>query len=48
MVKLTQTIRQKPKNCLSVIDDFVGMALKGLITEHPLIHFMSLVLSYST
>ena len=31
MVKHTQTIRrQQPMNSLSVFDDFVGMALKGL------------------
>ena len=32
MVKHTQTIRQLlPTNCLSVFDDFVALALKGLI-----------------
>ena len=31
MVKHTQTIRrQKPMNCLSVFDYFVGLTLKGL------------------
>ena len=31
MVKHAQTIRrQKPTNCLSVFDHFVGLALKGL------------------
>ena len=31
MVKHTQTIcRQQPTNCLSVFDQFVGLALKGL------------------
>ena len=31
MVKHTKTIhRQKPKNCLSVFDSFVGLTLKGL------------------
>ena len=31
MVKHTKTIRwQKPTNCLSVFDHFVGLALKGL------------------
>ena len=31
MVKHTQTIRQQqPTNCLSVLDHFVGLALKGL------------------
>ena len=31
MVKHTQTIRQqKPTNCLSVFDHFVGLALKWL------------------
>ena len=31
MVKYTQTIhRQHPTNCLSVLDHFVGLALKGL------------------
>ena len=31
MVKHTQTIpRQKPTNCLSVFDHFVGLALKEL------------------
>ena len=31
MVKHTQTIRrQKPTNCLSVFDRFVGLAFKGL------------------
>ena len=30
--KHTQTIRrQKPTNCLSVFDHFVGLALKGLM-----------------
>ena len=32
MVKHTQTIRrQQPTNCLSVLDHFVGLALKELI-----------------
>ena len=32
MVKHTQTIcPQQPKNCLSVFDHFVGLALKALI-----------------
>ena len=36
MVKHTQTIRQfLPKNCLSVFDHYVGLALKGL---NPLIN----------
>ena len=31
MVKRTQTIRRLlPKNCLSVLDDYVGLALKVL------------------
>ena len=31
MVKHTETIRRPlPKNCLSVFDHFVGLALKGL------------------
>ena len=31
MVKHTQTIRpQKPTNCLSVFNHFMGLALKGL------------------
>ena len=31
MVKHTETIRrQKPTNCLSVFEHFVGLALKGL------------------
>ena len=31
MVKHTQTIRRLlPRNCLSVFDHFVGLALKGL------------------
>ena len=31
MVKHTQTIRQQQRtNCLSVFDQFVGLALKGL------------------
>ena len=31
MVKHTQTIRrQEPTNCLSVLDHFAGLALKGL------------------
>ena len=31
MVKHTQTIRQLlPTNCLSVFDQFIGLALKGL------------------
>ena len=37
MVKHTQSIRrQQPKNCLSVSDHFVGLALKGLnlVFEH--------------
>ena len=33
MVKQAQTIRQqRPTNCLSVFDHFVGLALKGLKT----------------
>ena len=41
MVKHTQTIRrQKPTNCLSVFDHFVGLALKVLI---QLCHFPSLI-----
>ena len=33
MVKHTQAIRlQKPTSCLSVIDRFVGLELKGLIS----------------
>ena len=32
MVKHTQTIRpQQPTNCLGVFDDFLGLALKGLM-----------------
>ena len=32
MVKQTQNIcRQKPTNCLSVFDHYVGLVLKGLI-----------------
>ena len=32
MVKHTQTTRrQKPTNCLSVFDHFVGLALKGYL-----------------
>ena len=32
MVKHNQTIRrQKPMNCLSVFDHFVGLPLKGLM-----------------
>ena len=32
MVKHTQTIRrQKPTNCLSLFDHYVGLTLKGLI-----------------
>ena len=34
MIKHTQTIRrQKPTNCLSVFDHFVGLVLKGLCVE---------------
>ena len=34
MVKHTQTIRwQQPRNCLSLFDDFVGLALKGWIVD---------------
>ena len=34
MVKHTEIIRgQKPTNCLSVLDHFVGLALKGLINS---------------
>ena len=34
MVKHTQTIRQLlPMNCLSVFDQFVGLALKRLTSE---------------
>ena len=37
MVKYTQTIRrQRPMNCLSVIDHFVGLVLKGLRGIYPL------------
>ena len=35
MVKQTQNIRrQKPTNCLSVFDHYVGLMLKGLIAEN--------------
>ena len=35
MVKHTQTIgREQPTNCLSVLDHFVGLALKDLIVEY--------------
>ena len=35
MVKRTQILcQQKPKNCLSVFDHFVGLALKGLNLIH--------------
>ena len=34
MVKHTETIlRRQSKNCLSVLDDFVGLALKMLILD---------------
>ena len=34
MVKHTQTIRrQKPTNCLSVFDHFLGLTLKGLMAN---------------
>ena len=37
MVKHTQTIRrQKPTNCLSVFEHFVGLALEGLFSVKPL------------
>ena len=44
MVKHTQIIRrQKPTNCLSVFDHFVGLALKGLknmlINPFSMFHF---------
>ena len=36
MVKHIQTIRRLlPKNCLSVFDHFVGLALKGLTIRYP-------------
>ena len=40
MVKQTQTIRrQQPTNCLSVFDQFVGLAFKGL--SHILLDFVN-------
>ena len=46
MVKQIQTIRrQKPTNCLSLFDRFVGLALKGLNPQ--LTHFMLLVSFYT-
>ena len=37
MVKHTQTLRwQKPTNCLSVFDHFVGLALKGTLKSFSL------------
>ena len=34
MVNHIQTIRrQKPRNCLSMFDHFIGLALKGLTTN---------------
>ena len=40
MAKHTQTIRrQKPTNCLSVSDHFVGLALKGLNVNFAKKHF---------
>ena len=40
MVKHIQTIRrQKPTNCVSVFDNFVGLALKGLTLQRYLIYF---------
>ena len=42
IVKQIQTIRrQKPTNCLSLLDRFVGLVLKGLNPQ--LTHFMLLV-----
>ena len=39
MVKHAQTIRrQKPTNCLSLFDHFVGLALKGLNASITLIY----------
>ena len=36
MVKYTPTIRrQKPTHCLSVFDQFLGLALKGLSKSNP-------------
>ena len=36
MVKHTKTFRrQQPTNCLSVLDHFVELALKGLISHIP-------------
>ena len=46
MVKHTQTIRrQKPKNCLSVFDHFVGLGLKGLnkIWEYKMSHMVEII-----
>ena len=38
MVKHTQTIRrEKPTNCLSMFDNFVGLALKGLREKSPIL-----------
>ena len=46
MVKHTQTIcRQKPRNCLSVFDHFVGLVLKGfresVASFKSLTHFLT-------
>ena len=48
MVKHTQTIcRQQPTNCLSAFDDFLGLALKGLILKKHSI-LMSYLSSFSS
>ena len=43
MVKHNQTIRrQQPTDCLSVFDNFVGLALKRLITLHSTLTYVML------
>ena len=46
MVKHTQAIlRRQPTNCLSVIDHFVGLVLKGLIISEHLVFVMKIVVT---
>ena len=49
MGKHTQTIRQqKPTSCLNVFDHFVGLLLKGLVSEVPRFYFIYLFSIYLT
>ena len=41
--KQSNTLKQKPTNCLSVFDHFLGLVLKGLIFFHEKIYKLSLI-----